>query len=257
MHLQSQFYDALLNPELKHPDTLVSWNGSDVQSRFDVYRNNVISSLIDALADTFPVTQDLVGVEFFRAMTLLYVKSNLPQSCVLSTYGASFPDFVTHFPPVTSLPYLADVARLEYAYVQTYHCRDTKPIDHNQISHLLTNVDQLTELSVCLRPAVYLLKSSFAVGSLWLAHQGNLDITQISPLSPENILLIRPSLDVGMLRLTNADAFFIEALKDGVNLAGATAIAISIDVNFNLSEILLLLLQHQLILSISFKEHSS
>ncbi len=190
-------------------------------------------------------------------MTLLYVKSNLPQSCVLSTYGASFPDFVAQFPPVISLPYLADVARLEYAYVQIYHCRDSKPIDQNQISHLLMNVGHLTELSVCLRPAVFLLKSSFAIGSLWLAHQGSLDIAQISPLLPENILLIRPALDVEMLKLSNADASFIEALKDGVNLSESAAAAISIDANFNIIETLLLLLQHQLILSISFKEHSS
>ena len=34
---------------------------SEAARRFAVYRNNVVSSLVDALADTFPVTQQLVG----------------------------------------------------------------------------------------------------------------------------------------------------------------------------------------------------
>lgn len=56
---------APLNPELPCPGGLTSWNGSDPELRFAVCRNNVMVSLIDALADTFPVVQALVGEEFF------------------------------------------------------------------------------------------------------------------------------------------------------------------------------------------------
>ena len=65
---QSAFADALLDPARPCPPGLRTWNGSDPARRLAVYRNNVVSSLIDALADTFPVVQRLVGTEFFRAM---------------------------------------------------------------------------------------------------------------------------------------------------------------------------------------------
>ena len=67
MNSQQAFANALTDPAQPCPPGLISWNQSDVAQRFAVYRNNVMASLVDALADTFVVTQELVGPEFFRA----------------------------------------------------------------------------------------------------------------------------------------------------------------------------------------------
>ncbi|MEO8121927.1 MAG: DNA-binding domain-containing protein, partial [Rhodoferax sp.] len=72
MNSQTAFANALLNAELPCPSGLKTWNGSDPGTRFAVYRNNVMVSLIDALADTYPVVQELVGEEFFRAMARVF-----------------------------------------------------------------------------------------------------------------------------------------------------------------------------------------
>lgn len=69
------FAAALLDPARPAPAGLTSWNGSDPAQRFAVYRNNVTVSLIDALADTFPVVQALVGVDFFRTMAREFVRA--------------------------------------------------------------------------------------------------------------------------------------------------------------------------------------
>lgn len=53
MSHQQVFAQALLNPAQSCPPGLTTWNGSDPARRFAVYRNNVIVSLVDALADTF------------------------------------------------------------------------------------------------------------------------------------------------------------------------------------------------------------
>ncbi len=84
---QATFAAALLTPELPSPAGLRVWNGSDPAARLAVYRNNVVSSLIDAVADSFPVTQELVGEEFFRAMAAVFVRAHPPRSKVLTHYG--------------------------------------------------------------------------------------------------------------------------------------------------------------------------
>ena len=71
---QAAFAAALLYPARPCPPGLHAWNGSDPAARLAVYRNNVVSSLIDALADTFPVVQQLVGEEFFRAMAGVFAR---------------------------------------------------------------------------------------------------------------------------------------------------------------------------------------
>lgn len=53
MSHQQAIAAALLDPAQPCPPGLTTWNGSDPAHRFAVYRNNVIVSLVDALADTF------------------------------------------------------------------------------------------------------------------------------------------------------------------------------------------------------------
>ncbi|HEY0823832.1 MAG TPA: DNA-binding domain-containing protein, partial [Ramlibacter sp.] len=74
------FARALLDAQLPCPGGLRAWNGSDPARRFAVHRNSVVASLADALADTFPVVQALVGEAFFRAMAVSFVRARPPSS---------------------------------------------------------------------------------------------------------------------------------------------------------------------------------
>lgn len=99
MSTQADFAAALLDVQLPYPKGLCSRNGADPSRRFAVYRNNVQSSLINALADSYPVVQQLVGEEFFRAMAAIFVRSQPPQSPLMSRYGEGFADFIGQFEP--------------------------------------------------------------------------------------------------------------------------------------------------------------
>lgn len=99
MNTQASFASALFDSEQPCPADLYCGNGADPASRFAVYRNNVQSSLINALADAYPVVAQLVGDEFFRAMATLYVRRFPPTSAVLSDYGHDFADFIGGFLP--------------------------------------------------------------------------------------------------------------------------------------------------------------
>ena len=65
--------------------------------RFNVYRNNVGSSLVEALGDNFPVIKMLVGDAFFDAMARVYYTGNFPKVPMLFRYGAEFPTFLETF----------------------------------------------------------------------------------------------------------------------------------------------------------------
>ena len=97
----SAFSAALLDPERPPPDSLVSWNGSDPAVRFAVYRNNVIASLLEALADTFPVTRALVGGRFFDRMARQFIVVEPPVSPIMSAYGETLPAFIDGFAPAS------------------------------------------------------------------------------------------------------------------------------------------------------------
>jgi hypothetical protein len=230
---QQDFVDALFDTDNACPDGLTTWNGSDPGRRFAVYRNNVMVSLIDALADTFPVTQELVGEEFFRAMAKLFVLAHPPRSPILAYYGQEFPAFVAAFPPAAPVPYLADVARLEMLRVLAYHAADAAVLTMEEISVALADVSTLPGLRFVLHPSVAVLPSQFAVVSLWGAHQGLMDIAAVNPAVPQTALVVRIGLDVNIVGIDAATGHFIEQLRQGATLAQAAAASASAIAEFD------------------------
>lgn len=77
MKLQDTFSAALLNPHTPAPTGIACYNG-DIDRRFAVYRNNVQSGLINALATSYPVVAQLVGEAFFRPWRRYLFKNTHP-----------------------------------------------------------------------------------------------------------------------------------------------------------------------------------
>ena len=247
---QADFAGALLDPGLPCPAGLVAWNGSDPAARLAVYRNNVISSLIDALADTFPVVQELVGEAFFRAMASVFVRQSPPRSRVLAYYGETFPGFIEDFEPARSVSYLADMARLESARIRAYHAADAEPVATETVGLALAGGERIGELSLVCHPSVAVVCSEFAVVSLWAAHQGSGDLAAIDPFVGEDAIVLRQGLVVVVVRLPLGAAAFVTALHQGRCLGDAAGIAASAAAGFELSATLALLMGHGALTSI-------
>ena len=249
---QRQFAAALLDPQRAAPPGLRAWNGSDPAARLAVYRNNVVCSLVDALADSFPVVRQLVGDAFFRAMAGLFVRESPPRSRVLAHYGKEFPAFVVRFEPAAGLPYLADLARLEASRVVAYHAADAEPVPDEMVSLALASGERMGELRLGLHPSVNALASPHAVVSLWAAHQLD-DDGEIEPVDvdlPESALILRTGLEVLVLPAPRGAVEFVEAVRGGLNLGDAAVRAMAAAPDFDLTTTLTLLLAHGALSSI-------
>jgi len=250
--MQATFAAALLAPDLPCPAGLRAWNGSDPTARLAVYRNNVVSSLIDAVADTFPVVQELVGEEFFRAMASLFVRQHPPRTKILAHYGADFADFVDGFEPARAVPYLADVARLERARVFAYHAADADALTAALLGEAMSSGEDLGALQLVCHPSTSVVVSKHAIVSLWAAHQRDGDLSAVDPALPESALVVRPGLDVLVLRLPPGAARFVIALQTGAGLADAAALAAVEAADFDLPSVLALLMGHGALISVQF-----
>ncbi|MCO8314036.1 HvfC/BufC N-terminal domain-containing protein [Pseudomonas mandelii] len=249
MSTQAAFAAALLDPQRSCPVGLFSANGADPASRFAVYRNNVQSSLINALADSYPVVSQLVGDEFFRAMAGLYVRSYPPQSPLINDYGKDFAEFIDNFEPAARVPYLADVARLERLRVQAYHAADAQPLSHDQIAAALSHPQALGELTVEFHPSLNLLTSAFSVVSIWAAHQQDATLAGIDLDHRQNALVLRNDLEVEVFAIDHGASTFIHNLRNGQSLTQALETTPA----FDLSQILALLISHNVITHLHHK----
>jgi hypothetical protein len=183
---QADFIGAALNPDLPAPRGLVGPDGMSSPKRFAVYRNNILVSLKDALATGFPATAALVGPDFFSALSDIYIRGNPPRSPILALFGENLAEFIAGFPPAQSLPYLADVARLEYALRFSYHAKNAPAIAPERLQD-----PRLFSAKVRLAPAVQLVSSSYPVLEIHAAATGG-----PAPKSgAQDVLITRPDFD--------------------------------------------------------------
>ena len=211
---QSDFSKALLDNEQPTPEGLLDPKGRPAGKRFDVYRNNVVLSLSDALSDAYPVVQKLVGDKFFQAMAGVFARQHPPKSPILSQFAPEFPDFLAAFPPVAKLTYLPDVARLEKARTEAYHAADATPIDGAALAALTP--EQMAEAKLRLHPSLHIISSPFPVFAIW---RQNSDMPDAAiPKHGQDVLIARPKDMVEMRTLPPGAADFLRALAAGRTL---------------------------------------
>jgi hypothetical protein len=207
--------------------------------RFGAYRNNVYACLIDVLAGLFPVVARLAGEEFFRAMARDYVEHEPPSSAVLLRYGAGFADFIAGFPPAATVPYLADMATLEWLRHSAYHAADAVPLP---LQALASAADRAADAVLALHPSLGVVRSSYPIVSIY---ELNLEIGDVSPArlaGSEDALVARSGLAVEICRPPESGAPFILALKDGKTIGAAVISALressAFDLKANLARLM-------------------
>lgn len=243
---QTAFTQALLNPEAAIPDGLIDPEGRPAGKRFNVYRNNVVVSLMDAMETAFPVIQKLIGAENFRSLSGLYVRQHPPDSPMLMFYGEAFPAFLEGFEPLANVPYLADVARLELARRSAYHAHDAVAVAGDALGAIAP--DAVMGVSFDLSPAVRIVTSPYPIVSIW--HFNMTEGAGKPPALAETAMITRPALDLQMQSIGADQAVFLQALQRGETLGAAFEAATLTNDGFDLSAALVLMLQSELIIKI-------
>jgi hypothetical protein len=228
---ERSFSDAILADRAALPPDLEAPMPSAVPSRFAVHRNNVVLSLINALAARYPVVRRLLWEDAFNTIASAYVTRHPPRSPVLLAYGEGFPQFLRNAAEGAAGDYLADVAELESARVRAYHARDAAPLGRDVLAKLDPN--EFAASRLMLHPSITLIKSSVPVVGIWESQQPG-QTGYVREWKRESALIVRPRLEVEVLRLADGVFDFLGALVDGATVAAAAECALNAYARFDL-----------------------
>lgn len=235
--MQKEFAKGLLDPATPPPQGVIGPKGRAPGKRYDVYRNNVVVSLSEALAAAYPVVKKLVGEEFFTAMAGAHVRQFPPKTPLMIHYGQDFPRFLAGFPPVSHLPYLPDVARLERARRMAYHGADAAPCPPEKLAELEGN--KLFSTQFIMHPTLHIIRSKYPVFSIW--RYNSTDDQSPLPEGGEMVLISRANDKLNMQLINRSTAIFIEALPEhtlGVAIDKATTQEPEFNLTTNLTDLL-------------------
>ena len=232
---QSLFRNAILDAQRPVPNGLSDGHAAPAGRRFDVYRNNVILSLTDALCTAFPLVRKLLGGESFDRLAGLYVRAHPPQSPLMMFYGTEFPAFIEGFKPLSNIGYLADCARLDLAQREAYHAADARPCDPGILQQ-----EDPDQMLIALAPATRLVRSRWPLYDIW-RYNNEEDAPKPRAIG-QSVLVTRPGFDPVVHPVTQAMADWLDRLDRGGRLGAATDAIIEMHPAFDLAEALSLAL---------------
>ena len=228
---QQAFATALLDTAAALP----SFAGAAVLERFSLYRGNLSATWRRTLGHAYPVVLALVGEEFFGGLARAYGRQYPSDSADLNHFGARFADFLSSFPPAAELPYLPDMARLEWAVHLAHYAADAQGMAPESLAAM--HPDQLEARRFSLHPACALLASNWQVAVLWQAHQDG----EGQGMFPQDMqvascaLVCRPRWKTQVLVVDAAAHAALLALWQGQTFGAALDAAFELDPAFDLA----------------------
>jgi hypothetical protein len=234
--IQGEFAAAVFGADLGDIRPWIRSNGMPPERRLALYRNNTLLGLAEALRDGFPVVHRLVGTEFFDVLARHFVAEHPPSSACLLDYGAEFPDGIAGFEPAASVPYLPDVARLEWAWHEAFHAADAP--DFSVADLAAVPPERQAEVHWRLQPSVRLLASRWPVLRIFQANQPDYLGDPSIDLYRESgcrVLVLRDAAEVLLHPLSAGEFVCLEGLGKHGDLAPAFDAAISAEPELDLA----------------------
>ncbi len=233
--LQADLGGALLGGPAGAAAAVVLEHGLGAEARLAIYRHHVFATLTDVLKATYPVVCRLVDARFFAYAADQYIRRRPPTGPCLFEYGEGFGDFLATFPPCRDLPYLRDVARLEWAMNVAEHADDVVPLDDRGLRSVETA--DTPRLRFAFDPSLTLLESSWPIDRIWRANQPEVADSTVDLAAGGVALEVRRAGDDVVFRsLEPAPWAFRSALIAGRALETAAAAALGLDPGFDLAE---------------------
>ena len=232
--LASALHDAAAAPPAER------WLRGDtalIEQRLAIYRMNVASAVAKALGGAYPVVRQVVGESFFDGLARAYQHAAPSTSGDLSDHGAAFDGFIAEFPHTQSLPYLSDLARLEWAVHRAYGAEDAGAWNRQALAEV--ELGQQPAIRFDWAAGTAIVDSNFPIAHVWLIHQSDFDGEfSVDWSVRECALVAREGFRVVVSALGAGDAAFIASSLIGTSLGAAAATALTADAGFDLGRLL-------------------
>jgi hypothetical protein len=133
--------------------------GIAVDRRLAIYRNHHRISLVAALAANFPTVAALLGAQVFDGAAMDFVAASPPAEPCLSAYGTGVAAYLDAEPRLSAVPYIGDVARLDWAMNKAERADDIPVFGPSDLDR--SSRRGLADFCLTAHPSLSLLRSRY------------------------------------------------------------------------------------------------
>ncbi|MBX9818349.1 MAG: putative DNA-binding domain-containing protein [Burkholderiaceae bacterium] len=231
---QQRFLDGLFSPVTQDDIKNIAVCADPMRARgLKAYQSNGHALAERALLAAYPVLAQMLGAESFAALARALWHTSPPRRGDVAQWGDTLADFVAASPQLADEPYLADVARVEWAL---HTCASAADAELQPATLALLGSHDLDTLRLQLAPGTAVLCSSWPVASLVRAHlQEGVTLaeaaTRLRAGQAEDVVVWRQGYRPRVRQALPDEALFVAALLRGAPLGAAMDSAPQLDIN--------------------------
>ena len=187
-----------------------------------VYRNNSMHARVQAVMDTYPALQALLGVDALRTLAIGYCRATPQTDALLQDYPAGFPDFLARGVAAVPAPpaLVVALARLELAWFQVGHAAEAEPANADMIRRCTPEAAAIMQLA--LHPAGQCLMLPEGLLEMFDRLCADAPFRLPDAAAPRvAVLLVRPHAEVRAIALTPVQDALVRAIQAELPLGQA------------------------------------
>ena len=191
-------------------------------TRLRVYANGYPARLEEALKETFPAVEHVVGPRAFATLAHRFAGAVPLHSYSLNDAGGQLPDLLRSDPLTANLPFLPDLARLEWHVANAFHATDELTFDPAPLARW--SLDDWERAVLRFQPWVAVVESDWPIREIWERRETPVEAIDVDLHDrPEQVLVRRAGFAVTCESLDAAEAYALRLLLDGRALGDAMA----------------------------------
>ncbi len=189
-----------------------------IEDRWHIYTSGYVPRIAEALEDDYPAVRRILGPSAFESLIRRYVTAHPPRSFDLRYAGDRLASFLEHDPLTGKLPFLPDLARLEWLLAEAFVATDPEPLLWSDLQAM--NPEAVSDLPLVLNPGVAVIRSGWPLTDIWKCKdKPNHEVSVQIEGRPTVVLVFRHRLQARCRSMDEEDARFIEAAGNGASLA--------------------------------------
>ena len=236
--LQTDFAAALRDGA--RTPAMQRWLAGDaalVDARVAIYRANMVAAADKALSAAYPVIRQVVGAEFFHGLAREHQRGTPSTSGDLTDFGVRFGAFLAAFEHTQSLPYLPDLAALEWAVHRASGAADAPDWDAATLAAV--DPDRQATIRFQWSPGLAVVESAYPIVRIWTIHQpGYAGEFSVDWDRADTALVARDGFVVGVSECGADEAAFLGESLAGASLGDAATAVLQDHPDFNLGALL-------------------
>lgn len=201
-------------------------------ARLYIHQNHLFMTAKEALRATFETVAKLVDPGFFDFLAHGFVAETPPTDPRMTQYGAGFAAYLSNHPSCTEVPFLTDVAALDWAMTHVTHSYETSALDPESISAI--PVEDHAQMVFLPRTTIRVLSCNSPVADIWKFAHGQGDVPN-DMTTPTWLLVESDHGQPSFEPLTPSEGIFWFHLTQGNSLADAAEAVFTQDQHFDLS----------------------